>query len=251
MQLQNKVAIVTGASQGIGEAIARRYAAEGAKVAVINRGGGKGEAVAASIRKSGGDARAFTADLSKVVEIERVVGAVLEAFGAVDILVNNAGAYFLSELGKTKEDEFDAMLATNIKGVFFLSQAVLPEFERRGKGKIINTGSIFGHTGFPGSACYCGTKAAVHLMTKTLGIELRERNIQVNAIAPGFTETPINEGYRATNRDWMRRADERFGGPGVWMKAEELTGAAVFLASSDSNSITGTIVFVDRGWSAY
>ena len=88
-------------------------------------------------------------------------------------------------------------------------------------------------------------------MTKTLGIELRERNIQVNAIAPGFTETPLNEGYRATNEEWLRRADEQFGGPGVWMKPEELAGAAVFLASSDSNSVTGTIVFVDRGWSAY
>jgi NAD(P)-dependent dehydrogenase (short-subunit alcohol dehydrogenase family) len=88
-------------------------------------------------------------------------------------------------------------------------------------------------------------------MTKTLGIELRERNIQVNAIAPGFTETPLNEGYRATNEEWRRRADERFGGPGVWMKPEELSGAAVFLASSESDSVTGTIVFVDRGWSAY
>ena len=114
-----------------------------------------------------------------------------------------------------------------------MCQALLPEFERRRRGKIVNIGSIFGHTGFPGSAGYCGTKAAIHLMTKTLGIELRERNIQVNAIAPGFTETPLNEGYRATNEEWMRRADERFGGPGVWMKPEELAGAAVFLASSE------------------
>ena len=251
MRLKDQVAIVTGGSQGIGEAIARRYAAEGAKVAIVNRTAGKGEAIADSIRKVGGDARAFAADLSKVTEIDRAVAAVTGAYGAIDILVNNAGAYFLSEIGSTKEDEFDAMLATNIKGVFFMCQALLPEFERRRRGKIVNIGSIFGHTGFPGSAGYCGTKAAIHLMTKTLGIELRERNIQVNAIAPGFTETPLNEGYRATNEEWLRRADERFGGPGVWMKPEELAGAAVFLASSDSDSVTGTIVFVDRGWSAY
>ncbi len=251
MRLKNQVAIVTGGSQGIGEAIARRYAAEGAKVAVVNRTAAKGEAIAESIRKSGGEARAFAADLSKVSEIDRVIAAVIKAYGTVDILMNNAGSYFLSEIGKTKEDEFDAMLATNIKGVFFLCQAVLPEFERRKKGKIINIGSIFGHTGFPGSAGYCGTKAAIHLITKTLGLELRDRNIQVNAIAPGFTETPINEGYRATNEEWMRRADERFGGPGVWMKPDELSGAAVFLASSDSDSVTGSIVFVDRGWHAY
>jgi NAD(P)-dependent dehydrogenase (short-subunit alcohol dehydrogenase family) len=251
MRLKNQVAIVTGGSQGIGEAIARRYAAEGAKIAIVNRAVGKGQAIADSIRKVGGEAHAFAADLSKVTEIDRVVAAVLGAYGSVDILVNNAGAYFLSEVGKTKEAEFDEMLATNVKGVFFMCQALLPEFERRRRGKIVNIGSIFGHTGFPGSAGYCGTKAAIHLMTKTLGIELRERNIQVNAIAPGFTETPLNSGYRASNEEWMRRADERFGGPGVWMKPEELAGAAVFLASSDSDSVTGTIVFVDRGWSAY
>src|SRR5215471_2772140 len=251
MRLKGRVAIVTGGSQGIGEAIARRYAAEGAKVAIVNRTAGRGGAIADSIRKGGGEASAFAADLSKVAEIDRVVAAVLDTYGAVNILVNNAGAYFLSELGKTNEAEFDAMLATNIKGVFFLCQALLPEFERRGRGKIINIGSIFGHTGFPGSAGYCGTKAAIHLMTKTLGIELRERNIQVNAIAPGFTETPLNEGYRTTNEEWMRRANERFGGPGVWMKPEELAGVAVLLASSDSDSVTGTVVFVDRGWSAY
>jgi NAD(P)-dependent dehydrogenase (short-subunit alcohol dehydrogenase family) len=251
MRLKDQVAIVTGGSQGIGEAVARRYAAEGAKVAIVNRTASKGEAIADSIRKSGGAARAFAADLSRVSEIDRVVAEVIKAYGTVDILLNNAGAYFLSEIGRTKEAEFDAMLATNIKGVFFLCQAVLPEFERRKKGKIINIGSIFGHTGFPGSAGYCGTKAAVHLITRTLGLELRERNIQVNAIAPGFTETPINEGYRASNEEWMRRADERFGGPGVWMKPEELSGAAVFLASPDSDSITGSVVFVDRGWSAY
>jgi NAD(P)-dependent dehydrogenase (short-subunit alcohol dehydrogenase family) len=165
--------------------------------------------------------------------------------------VNNAGAYYLSPLGSTVEAEFDAMLDTNIKGVFFLCQAVLPEFQRRKQGKIINIGSIFGNDGFPGSGAYCSTKGAIVLMTKTLGLELRDLNIQVNAIAPGFIETPLNANYRATNKEWMRRADERFGGPGVWMKPDELTGAAVFLASKDADAVTGTVLYVDRGWSAY
>jgi len=186
-----------------------------------------------------------------VADIDRTVAAVLATYGTVDILVNNAGAYYLSALGSTVEAEFDAMLDTNIKGVFFLCQAVLPEFERRGRGKIINIGSIFGNDGFPGSAAYCATKGAIVLLTKSLGLELRERNIQVNAIAPGYIETPLNAGYRATNKEWLRRADERFGGPGVWMKPDELSGTAVFLASADADSVTGTVLFVDRGWSAY
>ena len=251
MRLKDRVAIVTGGSQGIGEAIARRYAAEGAKVAIVNRNTEKAAGVVAAIREAGGDATAFPADISRVPEIERIATAVLKAYGTIDILVNNAGAYYLSPLGSTVEAEFAAMLDTNIKGVFFLCQAVLPEFERRKRGKIINIGSIFGNDGFPGSAAYCSTKGAIVLMTKTLGLELRERNIQVNAIAPGFIETPLNADYRATNKEWMRRADERFGGPGVWMKPDELTGAALFLASEDANAVTGTVLYVDRGWSAY
>ena len=135
--------------------------------------------------------------------------------------------------------------------VFFLCQAVLPDFTRAGEGVIINIGSIFGNTGFPGSTIYCATKGAISLLTKTLALELRDRNIRVNSIAPGWFETPLNEDYRATNEEFMRRADERFGGKGAWMQPDEITGAAVFLASSGARSIIGTTLFVDRGWSAY
>jgi NAD(P)-dependent dehydrogenase (short-subunit alcohol dehydrogenase family) len=166
-------------------------------------------------------------------------------------VVNNAGAYLMSPLGQTTEQAFDVMISTNIKGVFFLCQSVLPVFERNGAGKIINIGSIFGNDGFPGSSIYCCTKGAISLLTKSLALELRDRNIRVNAIAPGWIETPLNEEFRATDADFMRRAAERFGGPNPWMKPEELAGAAVFLASSDSDSVTGATLFVDRGWSAY
>jgi NAD(P)-dependent dehydrogenase (short-subunit alcohol dehydrogenase family) len=251
MRLKGRVAIITGGSQGIGEAFARRFAAEGAKVAIVNRDQKRAAAVVDSIRASNGEAIAVQADIGHVGEIDAAVAQVVEAYGVVHILLNNAGLYLMSRLGQTTEAAFDAMINTNLKGAFFLCQSVLPVFEREGRGKIINVGSIFGHDGYRDSAVYCGTKAAIGLVTKSLALELRDRNIQVNAIAPGWIETPMNEHTRNTDAEYMRRVDERFGSPGGWMKPEELTGSAVFLASPDADSVTGAVLFVDRGWSAY
>jgi NAD(P)-dependent dehydrogenase (short-subunit alcohol dehydrogenase family) len=223
----------------------------GAGVAFLTRDAAAGRAVADSIAADGGRVAAIAADVSRVGDLPNVVEQVHEALGPVDVLVNNAGAFVMSPLGGTDEEGFDLMIGANIKGLFFLSQAVLPDFEAAGRGKIINIGSIFGNDGFPESAIYCATKAAVHMITKVLALDLRERNIQVNCLAPGFIETPLNAGFRANNADYRRRADERFGGPGVWMQADELTGAAVFLASEDADSVTGATLYVDRGWSAY
>lgn len=251
MRLEGKVAVVTGGSQGIGEAIARRYADEGAAVAILNRDGAAGAAVAESIAQAGGRAVAISCDVSRIELLGDAVSAVHEALGPIDVLVNNAGAFVMSPLGGSDEAGFDLMIGANLKGPFFLCQEVLPDFEAAGRGKIINIGSIFGNDGFPESAIYCATKSAIHMLTKVLALDLRERNIQVNTIAPGFIETPLNAGFRANNADYRRRADERFGGPGVWMQAQELTGAAVFLASEDADSVTGATLYVDRGWSAY
>jgi NAD(P)-dependent dehydrogenase (short-subunit alcohol dehydrogenase family) len=251
MRLKGRVAIVTGGSQGIGEAFARRFAAEGAKVAIVNRDRNKAGTVVDSIRASNGEAIAVQADIAHASEINAAVAQVVDAFGTVHILLNNAGLYLMSRLGQTTEAAFDAMIDVNFKGVFFLCQSVLPIFERQGYGKIINIGSIFGHDGYPDSAVYCGSKAAVALLTKSLALELRDRNIQVNAIAPGWIETPMNEQARKSDAEYLRRVDERFGSPSGWMKPEELAGSAVFLASPDADSVTGAVLFVDRGWSAY
>jgi NAD(P)-dependent dehydrogenase (short-subunit alcohol dehydrogenase family) len=251
MRLEGKVAVITGGSQGIGEALARRYAREGAAVAILNRSHEAGLAVADSIAEQGGRAVAIACDVSRVDLLGDAVSAVHDALGPIDVLVNNAGAFVMSPLGGTDEEAFDLMIGANLKGVFFLCQEVLPDFEAAGRGKIINIGSIFGNDGFPASAIYCATKSAIHMLTKVLALDLRERNIQVNAIAPGFIETPLNAGFRANNADYRRRADERFGGPGVWMQADELAGTAVFLASEDADSVTGATLYVDRGWSAY
>ncbi|MEM6680898.1 MAG: SDR family oxidoreductase [Pseudomonadota bacterium] len=251
MRLEGKIAIVTGGSQGIGEAIATRYAAEGAKVAIFNRTVSKAERVVDGIVDAGGQAAAFACDIGNPEAIQQACGKTISHFGIPDILVNNAGAYLLTPLGETNTDAIDQMLNVNIRGPFLLMQALMPHFEKKGGGKVINIGSIFGNTGFPGSSIYCATKAAVNLLTKTLGLELRGKNIQVNSIAPGWIETPLNEDYRKTDKEFMQRASDRFGGGNPWMKPDELSGAAVFLASSDADSMTGTTTFVDRGWSAY
>lgn len=251
MRLADKVAIVTGGSQGIGEAIAKRYANEGANVAILNRNADKANRVVRDIEEAGGTAACFACDIANVASINSAVAAARDRFGDINILVNNAGAYLMTPIGGTDETAVDQMLDVNIKGVFFLCQAVLPDFQRKGGGVIINIGSIFGNTGFPGSAIYCATKGAISLITKTLALELRDRNVRVNSIAPGWIETPLNEDYRATNEEFMRRAQERFGGTHPWMKPEELTGSAVFLATEDASSITGATLFVDRGWAAY
>lgn len=149
MRLKDRVAIVTGGSQGIGKSIARRYAAEGAKVAILNRDQKKAATVVASIREAGGEALAVKADIGCVGEIETAVASVVQAYGTVHILVNNAGLYLMSRLGETTEDTFDAMIDINLKAPFFLCQSVLRVFERQGHGKIINIGSIFGHDGYP------------------------------------------------------------------------------------------------------
>jgi NAD(P)-dependent dehydrogenase (short-subunit alcohol dehydrogenase family) len=251
MRLRDRVAIITGGSQGIGEAFARRFAAEGAKVAIVNRDQKKAAVVADSIRRSGGEAMAIQADIGRVADIDAAVARVVDAYGTVHILINNAGVYLMSRLGATTEEAFDTMVDVNLKGVFFCCQSVLPVFERQGHGKIINVGSIFGHDGYPDSAVYCGTKAGITLLTKSLALELRDRNIQVNAIAPGWIETPMNESARKTSGEYLQRVNERFGSPDGWMKPEEIAGSAVFLASPDADSVTGILLFVDRGWSAY
>jgi hypothetical protein len=149
MRLKDRVAIVTGGSQGIGEACARRFAAEGAKVAIVNRDRKKAAAVVDAIRASGGESMAVQADVGCTDEIDAAVAQIVDAYGTVHILLNNAGVYLMSRLGQTTEAAFDAMINTNLKGVFFLCQSVLPFFERQGHGKIINIGSIFGHPVIP------------------------------------------------------------------------------------------------------
>ena len=208
MKLKDKVAIVTGASQGIGESIAKRYAKEGAKVAVnYSKSEDKANKVVADIRASGGQAKAFKADCSKVKEIEGLVKRVIEAYGTVDIVVNNAGVFRTVPVEETTEEIWDEQLDLNLKGAFFVVRSVLPEFRRKGRGKVINISSIFGTGAGPNCPAYCASKGGLVNLTKALAVELGRHNININSLAPGNIATPLNAHLRAApewNIIWRR-----------------------------------------------
>jgi len=254
-RFDGKVAIITGGSRGMGRGYSERFADEGASVAIVYRSNDEAaDDLVQTIEKNGGKARSYRCDVSKPSEIKTMVAAVASDFGGVDILINNAGIYLFSPADGegTTEEVWNQQIDTNLKSTFFCCQAVVPHMKKRGGGKIINIGSIFGIDGYPGSSAYCATKAANDMITKCLCLELRPYNIQVNTLAPGCIETDLNAAYReAEDGDFMRTLQERFGEGDPWLKPEETAGTAVFLASSDADPVTGTTVLVDRGYSAY
>ena len=253
MKLKDKVAIVTGGSQGIGEAIAIRYAAEGAKVAIVYHSNDTLAAgVIDKIKASGGAAEAIKADCSKIPDIERMVGETVNAFGSVHILVNNAGLFRNVPVGETTEAIWDAQLDLNLKGAFFCVKAVLPEFRKNKYGKVINITSIAGVGAFPNCPAYCASKGGLENLTKALACELGRENINVNSLAPGSVATPLNAHLRAPGNEAYINLMRTMTPTGRdFLTVDEMTGAAVFLASDDASAIHGATLMVDAGWSAW
>ena len=253
MRLAGKVALVTGSTQGIGKAIAERYAAEGAAVATVSSSSSeRAESVAAAIREKGGKAGAFVADCSKLAEIRQLVSAVLERFGAIDILVNNAGIMHTASIEETTEEKWDAQLDLNLKGAFFLTQTCLPEFRRQGRGKVINVTSIWGIGAGPNCPAYCASKGGLENLTRALAVEIGKHNINVNSLAPGNIATPLNAHLHGPDMGSYIAQIRALTPTGRdFLQPEELTGTAVYLASEDSDSVHGVTVIVDAGWSAW
>lgn len=243
-KLEGKVAVVTGASRGIGRAIALKLAEEGAKV-VVNYSGSqaKAEEVVAMIQENGGEAIAVQASVSQTEEVTALMDAAVKTYGSLDILVNNAGITRDNLLMRMKEDEWDDVLNTNLKGVFLCTKAVTRQMMKQRAGRIINISSIVGVAGNAGQANYVAAKAGVIGLTKTTAKELASRNILVNAIAPGFIETEMTEHLPEDIKQGMLTQIPlaKLGQP------EDIAKAVAFLASEDANYMTGQTLHIDGG----
>lgn len=243
-KLGGKVAVVTGASRGIGRAIALKLAEEGAKV-VVNYSGSqaKAEEVVAMIQENGGEAIAVQASVSQTEEVTALMDAAVKTYGSLDILVNNAGITRDNLIMRMKEDEWDDVLNTNLKGVFLCTKAVTRQMMKQRAGRIINISSIVGVAGNAGQANYVAAKAGVIGLTKTTAKELASRNILVNAIAPGFIETEMTEQLPEDIKQGMLTQIPlaKLGQP------EDIAKAVAFLASEDANYMTGQTLHIDGG----
>ena len=246
-KLPGKVAVVTGASKGIGASIAEHLAAEGATV-VVNYASSKTDAdkVVDRIAKRGGTALAVQANVAKQADIERLFAETKKAFGRLDVLVNNAGVYEFSPLENITEEHYRKHFDVNVHGLLFVTQAAAKLFDSNG-GSIINTSSIASTLGLANSAVYSGTKGAVDAITRVLASELGPRKIRVNAINPGMVDT---EGFRAAGigESDMKKQVEAQTPLGRIGQPRDIASLAVFLASDDSSWITGQTFVISGGY---
>ena len=245
MLLEGKVAVVTGASRGIGRAIAEELAAEGAKVVVnYHANAAAAEEVVGGITARGGTAVALQADVSDFAAADALVKAAIETYGAIDILVNNAGTTRDTLLLSMKEDEWDVVLTTNLKSVFNTCKAVTrPMVRRKQGGRIINISSVSGIVGQPGQTNYAASKAGIIGFSKSMAKELGSRNITVNVVAPGFVPTDLT----AIMPEGLVKQTLAFIPLGRWGEAREIAHAVAFLASDKAAYITGAVIQVDGG----
>ncbi|MCC6241701.1 MAG: beta-ketoacyl-ACP reductase [Gemmatimonadaceae bacterium] len=252
IDLTSRVAVITGGANGIGLATVHRFAASGARVAIWDRVTEAGERAAAECRAHGWDVLFLETDVTQRTSVDQSVARTLAHFGGIDILVNNAGITRDAQLVKIKdgvvtggmsEDDFDAVIAVNLKGVFTCTQAVVPHLLAKGRGRIINASSVVAHNGNFGQTNYVATKAGVIGMTQVWARELGRRQITVNAIAPGFIATEMTAKMPEAVLDSMksRTPNGRLGSP------EDVANAYCFLASDQAAFINGAVIQVDGG----
>jgi len=246
--LAGRVALVTGASRGLGRAIALALGEAGATVACAARSGDQVEAVAAEIRARGGRARGFRLDVTRADDVRAQTAAVAGALGAVDVLVNNAGITIQRKTLEVSDAEWDTILATNLTAMFLCARAVAPAMIARGWGRIINVGSMWGKSGVPRYTAYCVSKAGVDALTRCLAVEWARHGIRVNCLAPGYMNTDFPREAMADERTRALILSKvplrRIGEP------EEAGPLAVYLASPASDFLTGQTIYLDGGQTA-
>lgn len=244
MELAESVALVTGASRGIGRAIALELARGGARVLVVYRGRrDAAEAVVELVRDLGSEALAEQGDVSRPEEADRLVSLALERFGRLDILVNNAGITRDNLLLRMKDEEWEEVIRTNLSGPFYLMRAAAKHMVRARRGRIVNIASVVGLVGNPGQANYAAAKAGLIGLTKAAAKELASRGITVNAVAPGYIQTDMTESLPEAAKEALLRLipTGRFGSP------EDVARAVRFLVGDDAAYITGHVLVVDGG----
>ena len=249
MQLAGKVALVTGGSSGIGRATAILFAREGSSVVIADLLEEAGRSVAAEINGAGGVAIFESADVTRAADCRRVVERTIRNFGKIDILFNNAGIMRRATVLELSEEEWDRVMAVNVKSVYLLSRQVITHMQNRGGGSIINTASGWGLTGGAKAAVYCASKGAVVLLTKAMAVDHGPQNIRVNCICPGDTDTAMlrGEAVQVGAQEKLFMADAAKRPLGRVGTPEEIAQAALYLASDASSFVTGTALVVDGG----
>lgn len=247
LRIRNKVALVTGAGSGIGRATAILLAQEGARVIVADLNQSSGKGVVATIRQHGGEATFVRVDVSQEEDVKRMVSIAVETYGRIDILVNNAGILLTGTVVDLSEDEWDRLIAVNLKGVFLCSKHVIPVMRAGGGGAIVNIASTQGLVGVRNGAGYCASKGGVVALTRAMALDHIADNIRVNCVCPGAVDTPLLRNI-SSPEDLEKISREvpigRLAAP------EEIASVVLYLASSETSFVTGAVWTVDGGSTA-
>jgi NAD(P)-dependent dehydrogenase (short-subunit alcohol dehydrogenase family) len=252
MKLGGKVAVVTGGSIGIGAAIGRLFAQEGARVALLSRTAAAGEKTAQAIRSQGGDCRFYVADVSKSDQVAKVAAQILKDYPQVDILVNNAGIWRPGRVVDLDEETWDSVLDTNLKGMFLVSRHFLPGMMERKAGVVINVSSVAGLVGAPDASCYAASKGGIVNLSRSMALDFAPYNIRVNCLCPGMTDTAQGVSVVAHYKPGGNQTEEKRN----WQPlrhvgtADDVAKAALYIASDDAAFMTGSIFVLDGGLTA-
>jgi len=251
-RLAGKTALISGGATGAGGAASKLFAAEGARVAVVDINVAAGEAVVAEIIAAGGDAAFFAADVSRRDQVEIAVAAASARFGTISVLFNHAGTITVKPFLDTTDEDYDRLMDINVKSMFMMTRAVLPQMLAAGKGSIVCTASISSVAATPLEVLYCMTKGACAMLARAVAVEYRDRGIRCNAVCPGFIDTPHGQ------REIKALAEHGFDATvealsvqqGRLCQPEEVAKAALFLASDDASFVNGAHLFVDNCFTA-